>query len=152
MKRKPRTHGRNYLPDVSPEVAKVLQGLDPEKRREVLSVIAVERETFSGPIPHPDILRGYEDVQQGIAERIVSLAEQEQAHRLDMERQIVRGAFLQTRRGQWMGLTVAVLFLIVAAVLGWLGHDWLAGTLGGGTLVALVTIFVKNRSDDTPEQ
>ena len=137
------------LTDISPEAEKILQSLDPEKRRVMVqSLLEMKREMFSGPIPHPDILRGYEDVQQGFAERIMSMAEREQTHRIDIEQRMVGGSLSQTCRGQWMGLAVAVLFLCVAGVLGWLGHDWLAGTLGGGTIVALVTVFVKNRPTD----
>lgn len=45
--------------------------------------------SFSGPLPHPDILRGYEDILPGAAERILQMAEKQQNHRLGMEEKII---------------------------------------------------------------
>ncbi|MPQ72156.1 DUF2335 domain-containing protein, partial [Pseudomonas sp. MWU12-2323] len=36
---------------------------------------------YQGPLPHPDILRGYEGIVPGAAERILVLAETEAANR-----------------------------------------------------------------------
>jgi len=42
--------------------------------------------SFSGPLPHPDVLRGFESVQPGAAERIIKMAENEAQHRHVLER------------------------------------------------------------------
>ena len=41
-------------------------------------------EIHNGPLPHPDILAGYEEVLQGSAERILQMAEAEQKTRLEV--------------------------------------------------------------------
>lgn len=89
-------------------------------------------------------MQKYDQVQPGFAERIVKMAEQQLNHRIECENKVVNGSVSDSKRGQWFGLTVSVLFLIAATVLGLYGHDWLAGILGGGTLVSLVSIFVLN--------
>ena len=41
--------------------------------------------THSGPLPHPEILRGYEECLSGAAERVLVMAEKEQAHRHEFD-------------------------------------------------------------------
>lgn len=147
--------GQPELLRISPEVSEAIKGLDAEKRAVIIQ--AVKQELFSGPIPHPELLKGYEDVKQGFAERIVAMAEEQQKHRFECERNMVNGTISESKRGQWMAFAIAILFLIASVALGLYGHDWLAGVIGGGTLVALVTVFITNRpskkhTDTSPKQ
>lgn len=134
------------LARMSPEVSDAIKNLDPKQREVIIkSFQAVRQESFSGPIPHPEMLQGYENVKQGFAERIVAMAEAQQQHRIDCESKMVAGTVSDSSRGQWMAFIVAVLFLVAAVVLGLNGHDWLGGVIGGGTLIALVTVFITGR-------
>ena len=67
---------------------------------------------YSGPIPAPDDLLAYEQVHPGLADRIMSMAEGQSAHRQNMERRVI-GA--DTSRSM-LGLIFA--FLIVIGGLG----------------------------------
>ncbi|MEB3244731.1 MAG: DUF2335 domain-containing protein [Vampirovibrionales bacterium] len=40
-----------------------------------------ERYVFSGPTPPPELLKAYESIQPGFADRLMQHAEREQAHR-----------------------------------------------------------------------
>lgn len=91
------------------------------------------------------MLQGYENIKQGFAERIVAMAEGQQKHRFDCEDKMIKGTVEESKRGQWMAFVVALLFLIAAVILGLYGHDWLGGVIGGGTLIALVTVFISGR-------
>lgn len=51
---------------------------DKKVERAVAKVIQSE---FSGPIPPPSIIKGYEDILPGTAERIVAMAENQAKHR-----------------------------------------------------------------------
>lgn len=121
-----------------PDVAEIIEGLPTEKK--AVMIRAFER--FSGPLPHPSTLRGYEEVKEGFAERIMAMAENEQAHRHKCEDKIVSESTATSRRGQWLGFSIAVLFLIASIVLAILGKTVVSSILGGGTLVSLVAIFV----------
>jgi uncharacterized membrane protein len=63
---------------------------------------------YSGPLPTPEMLRGYDSVVPGAAERIVAMAEREQGHRHWLDRTFVNYRFV--------GLAVAA--LISLAVIG----------------------------------
>lgn len=43
-------------------------------------------EYFSDPIPHPKHIAGYEEILPGSADRIISMAEDSQKHRMEMDK------------------------------------------------------------------
>ena len=75
---------------ITPELSKALDSLAPEQRCTVIR--AIKRESFKGPIPHPELLQKYEDIQPGFAERMVSMAEQQLDHRIKFEDKMVDGS------------------------------------------------------------
>lgn len=130
-----------------PALAEVLDKLDPQQKQIIIrSIQSISQESFSGPIPHPDILMGYDKVGKGFADRIIRMAEKEQESRHECNSALVKGPIKATARGQWMGFIIAILFLGAAVYLASIGQSWLAGILGGGTLVSLVTVFVTNKT------
>ncbi len=54
-------------------------------RREMRQVVS----EFSGPLPPPNIIKGYEDILPGSAERILAMAEKQSEHRQFMERKMI---------------------------------------------------------------
>lgn len=132
---------------IDPDVAEILNGLPQNKR----SVIIRAFEEFRGPLPHPRTLQGYEDVKEGFAERIVAMAEKEQAHRHCCEDKVIKESTSSTRRGQWLGFCIAILFLAATIGLAVAGATVVSGILGGGTLVSLVAIFVTSNRPSRQE-
>ena len=119
-------------------------------------VAKVERR-ISGPLPTPDILLGYDEVLPGAAERIMRMAEKEQAmvegdraSAREVEGIAVRAAAADNRRGQVFGFLVALAAFGTAGFLGYLGYGTPAAIGGGGTVVALVTVFVTGRRHRSP--
>ena len=51
---------------------------------------------FSGPLPPPSLLKGYEEVCPGSADRIITMAEKQQQHRHSMEKWGLAASFLLT--------------------------------------------------------
>lgn len=132
-----------------PELSEVLRTLPPEKsqliRQELQMMTAVQQESFSGPIPHPRILQGYESIKEGFAERILHMTEKEQDHRFKSEDKMIDATIRSNSQGQWMGLTIAVIFAGAAVWLGGIDQTVVASILGGLDLVSLVTVFVSNQ-------
>ena len=52
-------------------------------------VVQAIKEEFSGPIPHPDIIEKYERILPGSADRIITMAEKQAAHRQSMEKKMI---------------------------------------------------------------
>lgn len=95
------------------------------------------------------MLQGYEDVQSGLAERIMLMAESESRHRQQMERDSLNAATVglredlqRARHGLYIAAVVAVLFLVASTCIA-VFIDTVAGSvLSGVDIVILAAVFV----------
>lgn len=136
-----------------PQVQELLEK-SPQVATKILAVI--QRRSFQGPIPPPDIIAEYENVLPGSAERILAMAENEQKHRhskenkqitmdsreQDLDEKFMESEFKQSKRGQLLGAGMAVIALSIAAYLAMNNHPNVAGIIGGTTVIGLVSAFV----------
>jgi uncharacterized membrane protein len=97
---------------------------------------------YSGPIPHPDILRGLEEIVPGSAAKVIQMAVDQGKHRQEMEKYVLRSQTRQSGTGQWLGFTIAMFGIIASVYLIATGHDAAGSVLGGIDLISLVSIFV----------
>ncbi len=105
----------------------------------------VSRSAFRGPLPPPAMLREYNDIVPGAAERILERSEKEQAHRHRVTEKSVDGAIGKDRRGQWMAFAITILILVIAVVFALRGEMWFAGTLITVDLIGLASVFAIGR-------
>ncbi len=136
------------IPDEMEEVIKTL----PKEKQEVLVAGIMQIQSFSGPIPPPEIMQGYESVLPGSANRILTMAENQSAHRMEMEQSIVKRSLNQKTFGLIMASVLAVAILGMVVYFAILGLVWLAGVLATtsllGVLVVLVLGKTPNEKDD----
>lgn len=93
----------------------------PPKHVAIIRETLIEHSYHSGPLPSPETLEQYGKVVPGLAEKIVGMAEREQTHRHELEREDLKQDRREASRGQYLGF-VTILLLIVAALLAlWLG-------------------------------
>jgi uncharacterized membrane protein len=121
--------------------------IEPEE--EITSIVkAVVSQKYSGPLPPPHMLEEYEHVQTGLADRIVSMAENEQKHRHSLETLAVSGEINKDRRGQRYALAVSLIIIIGSVGLIYANHEISGSVLAGGTLTGLAYIFITGRKKD----
>src|SRR5712692_2728190 len=122
------------LPPIS-EMSKTPQSNPPKPSSNKEEPRAVTRTgitaEFSGPIPPPSLLKGYEDIVPGAAERILSMAEADASHQREIEFAALNAEVYGLRRGQVSGVIVVLAALVVAAFCAYLGHEVAASTIGG---------------------
>lgn len=124
-----------------------------QKVEQVIKMVAISMESFSGPMPHPDILRGYKELIPDAPERILQMAEQEQKHRIDVEKQmleqnnknIVESA-KANKRSQIIAFILAFILIASGVALTILGHAVVGGTIFGTTIVGVIAIFITGKS------
>ncbi|CAM2079611.1 MAG: hypothetical protein NSGCLCUN01_03832 [uncultured Clostridium sp.] len=112
--------------------------LRPIKRSSIRAV----RQSFSGPLPHPSVLSGYDKVCPGAADRIIQMAEKQIVHRHEME-----SSFLKAHsRNSWLGIIFAFILGIVITVGGIicvLNDKQISGLIFGGTgLASVIFAFI----------
>lgn len=115
---------------------------------EIIEVVRAVAQSYSGPIPPPNMLAEYETVQKGFADRIISMAEKEQANRHVLENKAVDGAIKKDARGQHYALFVSSCVLAGCFFLIYNGHDAAGTFFGGATLTGLTYIFISGRKKE----
>ena len=131
MSNKPR---KNKLPTKTPQ-----QGGVQKK------TVQLQQQITTGPLPPPEVLEGYDQIIPGAAERIVAMAEKEQAHSHQMEKDCIRFTVEEEKRGQRYGLAIAIIAITASLVVSFLGDPVTASVIGGTTVVGLTAAFVVGR-------
>lgn len=109
------------------------------------------QQTF-GLLPPPAMLREYEEISPGFAERLMAMVERQQDHRHQLEDLTVRGNERRANWGIWIGAGVVLLVLAAAVTLSLLGHETVAAVIGGLDIVGLATVFVVGRREQRTER
>ncbi len=141
----------------SPDTVELI--IPEEEFKQILTHRTVKlevREDYKGDLPHPEILRGFEDLMPGATQRYFTLMEDESTHRREIEKLIVKGELRIESRNSLVGVLCAF-FLGVITIGGataciYHGMQWGGSILGAGGLTALVTAFLRGtRRQTKPE-
>jgi uncharacterized membrane protein len=113
------------------------------------------RSEFSGPIPPPVLLAGYDKVLPGLADRIVKMAEYQQQSHLSMQAKNLesdisdrKAARSEARLGQIFGLLIGIVALGTAAYMATHGAQIPGGVIGSTGIGGLVYAFIKGRQHE----
>lgn len=126
------------------------QNNNDKKASGMVSVSHVSR-SFSGPLPPPEVLEHFNRVVPGSADRIIRMAEEQFAHRTELEKKVINSDIARSKWGQILGFTIAIVGLVVSALVAIYGSAIAGGFIGVGTLASLVGVFMygsKTRSSE----
>lgn len=84
----------------------------------------VKSSGWSGPLPPPEALERFNAIIPNGADRIVSMAEREQAHRIDLEGSGQKATIAEARRGQYLGAIISAIALGGAVYTAHIGAHW----------------------------
>lgn len=114
--------------------------ISEEKQEDIIATM----EMYSGPIPHPKILAGYQALYPKAAEKIIENGLAESRHRRELE------TARQRRRGHlaWVSMVILVLvcliFMAGSFVLIIKGHTIIGTIFGGTSFIALIGSFMNS--------
>lgn len=97
-------------------------------------------------VPPPVIVDAYCKNYPDAAQKFFQWAEEEARHRRALDEQLVKSQTRDSLLGLCFGLIVALAGLGVAAWAVTCNQPWLAGFLGGGTIVSLAAAFIRGSS------
>jgi uncharacterized membrane protein len=106
------------------------------------AVVLRQSQSFSGPLPPPEMLRKFDEVVPGAAERIIKMAEEQSAHRKDLEKKVIESDISRSKWWQVLGFVIAIVGLIASAYIAIYGNAIAGSVLGVGTLASLVGVFM----------
>src|SRR5438046_632249 len=119
--RPPQQQGKQLPPAQPAPLAGAAAGATPL----IFTATQITGSNFQGPLPQPEILKAYQDLLPGLAERIIAMAEDEAAHRRRIEEKIVNGQLQEARRyrrsewiGQVCGLAIGITSIVAAVYAG----------------------------------
>ncbi len=108
---------------------------------------------WSGPLPHPSDLAEFDRMCPGSAGRIIDnmLAESkrrriDQKHAARAEIKDAERDRDERDRGQHYGLAIGLVAILGGVAVTLCGHGGTGGVIGGGGVVALVTVFITGRA------
>lgn len=120
----------------------------PQQPSNGKQILLAQSQGFAGPLPPPEMLKGYEDTLPGVADRIVSLAEKQSEHRRKLETGELQLNFeiVKTeRRKSYLGTICGFIVVMTCIILG--AFLIINGKESGGissiisSLAALVGVF-----------
>lgn len=100
---------------------------------------------FVGPLPPPELLEKYNQIQPGFADRILSMTEKEGTHRHSIDELVVRKSFGLANLGIWAGLSSVCVVTALCFYCVYMGYPTQAATIATVVLAALATVFVLGR-------
>lgn len=113
--------------------------------------LEARKEFFAGPLPHPDILKKYNEVFPSAAERIVAQAEAQTAHRIKIEEKVVQSEIVKSYLGLIFAFVIGVIGVGGGIYLAALGNLAFGGIMSGASIVTLAGSFIygtKSRKDE----
>jgi uncharacterized membrane protein len=132
--------------------AKLGEIVPEPKKQEVTRVVHEVVASFAGPLPHPSILRGYDDVVPGAAERIIAMAEKEQTHRHSWEQRALTADTWYAMIGMLAGWTVAMGLAGGAVVAAMYDQPSVGIALAAASATGMVWKLVQGRSEKSEQQ
>lgn len=121
-------------------------------------IAASQMEIVSGPLPHPRLLKDYDNLIKDGAERIMAMAEKQQESRIEGEKEtrrinthIANEQLKLQSRGQIIALIVILIIFGLVVLFTFTGHEPVAYILLGIGVVGIISAFmgvgVKKKSD-----
>lgn len=119
----------------------------------------MEQRLTVGPLPPPEILKQYDSILPGTAERIIAMAEREGEHRRKLDllshshnSEILRYSARDSLLGQVFAFIIAIGFLGLAAYCVWLGNPWSGTILSAIGIGGIVSTFIIGRAEQKKAQ
>ncbi len=111
-------------------------------KKEVATKAEIRAVSWQGPLPPPADLQHYEDITPGMADRILSMAENQQKHRIEIENKVINSKNRDSKIGMILG-TIIILASFYIAYVCIINDKSLAGlAIVISEITALVGVFL----------
>ena len=116
-------------------------------------IIAMRRSiTYSGPLPHPSMLREYDNIIPNGAERIFNMAENQAKHRQSLEKHVVKSNSRDSFSGIFSAFILSMFTIACGTYCVVSGFSVAGVLLGGAGLASLVGTFIYGTRSERQER
>lgn len=133
------------------EAEQLIEGFNvipPEAKKIVLRSMGVSvSKEFSGPLPAPEDLAGYENCYPGSADRIITMAEKEQDHRFSQDKKVLSAYEKIENKGMNFSFFVTMSFLAAGVFIVCSGKDVQGFALLSPVIIQFFVHIFKNFKD-----
>ena len=98
--------------------------------------------SFSGPLPHPDILKKFNEVYPGAAKIIIDMAQSQSEHRQILEKSVINSDIINSKLGLIFGFIIGMTGILAGAFIITVGQIVAGTVLSFMSLSSLVGTFV----------
>ena len=112
------------------------------KKQKKNAISDLEINMQSGPIPRPDILKKYDDLDHGAAKEIIDNGVNESIHRRKMESKSLNYKYKSHSRNDWFGFIIGLFIILIGGILIYSNHAITGTIISGVTAVSLVGEFM----------
>jgi uncharacterized membrane protein len=116
--------------------------MPPKKSRENNSFLPCRNFPGFGLLPPPDILKMYDSVIPGLADRLVAQAEKQTSHRIALEKKLLVANIWKSFLGLVFGFLIGSLGIGGGLYLTFAGFNVIGIIFSSATLVSLVMSFI----------
>lgn len=127
------------------------EGVSVSKPGKIIST-SYSQVSYSGPIPPPALLAGYDDIDPGRAAKILQLAEDQSRHRMKLEVKVVDSDISRSWAGLACGMVMGLSLLAGGIVVILNGHDTAGTAIVTSTLAGVVGAFVYGKMSQSAER
>jgi len=113
----------------------------PDHKKHQIMAVA-KSHLHAGPLPPPEVLIKYNEAVPNAADRIITMAESQSAHRQQLESEVVESDVKNSRLGLLYGLIIGLTAVIGGTVCIVSGYEAGGSILGSTGLTGLVGVFV----------
>jgi uncharacterized membrane protein len=110
--------------------------LAPQQQATV-QALQVQQTSFTGPLPPPDVLREYNAIVPGMAERLLVNLEKQSNHRMALEKHVLYWDVRRANAGLAAGLLFGLAVLVAAVFLILNGHE----SVGVGAIIGDFLVY-----------
>ena len=131
----------------------LVPGKIQQAEQQIGSLVVQElyQEFHQGPLPPPRQLGQYDQVLPGAAERIMTMAENEQTHRHMNESRLIGGEIRLKFTGQIAAFAALILMILLVGFMVWSGNPIQAASLGAVMITGVVGLFLAPKFFQRPE-
>ncbi|MDF7667442.1 DUF2335 domain-containing protein [Orbaceae bacterium ESL0727] len=117
------------------------------ERPSIQKMVFHKSESYSGPLPHPDILKKYNELDPDFSKTIFAHFKEEQEHRHRIDNKAIDGAILSDKRAQYMAFFICIIVLGISFYAVYSGKE-VAGIIGlVMSLGGLIAAFLKGNNN-----